>query len=283
MTAYAHSGRTDSNGGHKDNKNASGLGYYHYHCGGHPAHLHEEGICQYDPIDTIALLSYPETLVVGESESFNYNIISVKNNGGTVRSSNEDIISVKANNKLVAIKEGTATITINSYNNKSSFSITVVSIAAESLILSEKSIRLKLGESEKIDVDIKPVNTTDKSIKWESSDLNVATVSSGLIKSVGTGKATISATTSNNITKTIEISVYEEVKVEETEKIIETGNSIEETEKIIEYSNSIDETDELLNSEKDNSDNSSIGDNVGIYAIITVILLFILLKYKKVL
>lgn len=35
---FAHSGRTDSNGGHRDNKNKSGLGSYHYHCGGHPAH-----------------------------------------------------------------------------------------------------------------------------------------------------------------------------------------------------------------------------------------------------
>lgn len=43
----AHSGRTDGSGGHHDNKNASGLGGYHYHCGGHPAHLHENGICPY--------------------------------------------------------------------------------------------------------------------------------------------------------------------------------------------------------------------------------------------
>ena len=45
--SYAHSGRTDANGGHKDNKNKSGLGSYHYHCGGHPAHLHTNGICPY--------------------------------------------------------------------------------------------------------------------------------------------------------------------------------------------------------------------------------------------
>lgn len=45
--AFAHKGRTDSNGGHKDNKNVSGLGYYHYHCGGNPAHLHENGVCPY--------------------------------------------------------------------------------------------------------------------------------------------------------------------------------------------------------------------------------------------
>ena len=43
----AHSGRTDSNGGHRDNKNKSGLGYYHYHCGGYPAHLHTDGVCPY--------------------------------------------------------------------------------------------------------------------------------------------------------------------------------------------------------------------------------------------
>lgn len=47
MVAYAHSGRTDSNGGHRDNKNKSGLGYYHYHCGGYPAHLHDKGYCPY--------------------------------------------------------------------------------------------------------------------------------------------------------------------------------------------------------------------------------------------
>lgn len=46
-TAFAHSGRTDSNGGHRDNQNKSGLGYYHYHCGGYPAHLHSNGYCPY--------------------------------------------------------------------------------------------------------------------------------------------------------------------------------------------------------------------------------------------
>lgn len=47
IEAEAHSGRTDANGGHKDNKNKSGLGSYHYHCGGHPAHLHPNGVCPY--------------------------------------------------------------------------------------------------------------------------------------------------------------------------------------------------------------------------------------------
>lgn len=47
LTTEAHGGRTDSRGGHKDNKNKSGLGSYHYHCGGYPAHLHPDGVCPY--------------------------------------------------------------------------------------------------------------------------------------------------------------------------------------------------------------------------------------------
>lgn len=47
LTVEAHSGRTDGSGGHHDYKNKSGLGSYHYHCGGHPAHLHPNGVCPY--------------------------------------------------------------------------------------------------------------------------------------------------------------------------------------------------------------------------------------------
>lgn len=46
MPSFAHSGRTDARGGHKDNKNVSELGSYHYHHG-EPAHLHSNGVCPY--------------------------------------------------------------------------------------------------------------------------------------------------------------------------------------------------------------------------------------------
>ena len=47
LSAFSHGGRTDGSGGHKDNKNKSGLGGYHYHCGGYHAHLHNGGVCPY--------------------------------------------------------------------------------------------------------------------------------------------------------------------------------------------------------------------------------------------
>ncbi len=61
IIAEAHSGRTDGNGGHKDNENESGLGYYHYHCGGYPAHLHEDGICPYAGTNNSSSLSVTNT------------------------------------------------------------------------------------------------------------------------------------------------------------------------------------------------------------------------------
>ena len=47
LGTFAHGGRTDKYGGHRDKNNISGLRYYHFHCGGHPAHLHNNNICQY--------------------------------------------------------------------------------------------------------------------------------------------------------------------------------------------------------------------------------------------
>lgn len=51
LCCSAHSGRTDSSGGHRDNKNKSGLGSYHYHHG-YPAHLHPGGVCPYSSSNT---------------------------------------------------------------------------------------------------------------------------------------------------------------------------------------------------------------------------------------
>ena len=51
FTALAHSGRTDSAGGHHDYNNVSGLGSYHYHHG-YPAHLHPGGVCPYATTST---------------------------------------------------------------------------------------------------------------------------------------------------------------------------------------------------------------------------------------
>lgn len=148
VNAYGHSGRTDSSGGHKDNKNKSGLGSYHYHCGGHPARLHTNGVCPYSSISSSSKSStssssssstkttstVPTTIVVTDIK-INENVTSMKEgesqkltatvtpNDATDKkiiwkSSDESIAAVSTTGEVVAKKYGRVDITATSSNGK---------------------------------------------------------------------------------------------------------------------------------------------------------------------
>ena len=121
VTVSAHSGRTDSNGGHKDNKNVSGLGSYHYHCGGYPAHLHTGGYCPYrDIFPTAVTVSAEKTkLIVGEKTTLTGNVSPSDACSKNVKweSSNTKVVSVK-NGVATAVGTGTATITGTTFNGE---------------------------------------------------------------------------------------------------------------------------------------------------------------------
>jgi len=72
FSVFAHSGRTDGSGGHKDNKNKSGLGYYHYHCGGYPAHLHKGGVCPYRSGSSSGASSYSTSNTTSSTSSYGW-------------------------------------------------------------------------------------------------------------------------------------------------------------------------------------------------------------------
>ncbi len=62
--SFAHSGRTDANGGHYDHS----TGEYHYHHG-HPAHQHPNGICPYDESPQETTRAVPKSTVKKSSGS----------------------------------------------------------------------------------------------------------------------------------------------------------------------------------------------------------------------
>lgn len=146
VNAYAHSGRTDSSGGHKDNKNKSGLGSYHYHCGGHPAHLHNGGVCPYSSnkdstkgstsSSKKTISTVPTTIAVtdikinenvtnmeeGESKKLTATIMPNNATDKNIiwKSSNESIAMVSTTGEVTAKKCGTVDITAISANGKTS-------------------------------------------------------------------------------------------------------------------------------------------------------------------
>ena len=141
-TALAHSGRTDSSGGHRDNKNKSGLGSYHYHCGGNPPHLHS-GECPYSgysessPASTrkpsISVSKAPNELNIGDSSQVNYSLSDTEESWSEVTSSNPEIVIIEDNKILRGVGEGTATITISANDVSTSFTVTVKAISVESI------------------------------------------------------------------------------------------------------------------------------------------------------
>lgn len=69
--ASAHSGGTDSKGGHYDHS----TGDYHYHHG-HPAHDHDGGVCPYDFDDQTGKKSGSSSKTAGRSDSSHSNTAS---------------------------------------------------------------------------------------------------------------------------------------------------------------------------------------------------------------
>ena len=203
LSAFAHSGRTDSSGGHKDNKNKSGLGGYHYHCGGYPAHLHTGGRCPYtDPkpiyATSITAKNVPAKINAGDTATLEASVYPSNAEDKTItwESSNSDVIQVSSSGSLTAVAVGTATITAKTSRGTSKkFTITVTEVMAESISIVKDDADILLGDSQYLKCEFTPANTTDKTIEWTSSDESIISIApNGEITANKLGIATITVT-----------------------------------------------------------------------------------------
>ncbi|MCL2427332.1 MAG: Ig-like domain-containing protein [Oscillospiraceae bacterium] len=235
LSVTAHSGRTDSNGGHRDNRNVSGLGSYHYHCGGNPAHLHPGGVCPYNSAgsttsrsttrrDTISINNKPSTMYVGDNIILSWSVDSDNIISSVNWSSSDSSVVAVNNGELIAHANGTATITATTRNGEASFRIVVRSILVQTITLTNIPERLEVGNFHQTSANIKPSNATDRTIFWSSSDELVATVSTqGLVHAKASGTVTITATSVGGAASSFNLEVFEIFP----ERIIITNTQIE--------------------------------------------------------
>ena len=151
----------------------------------------------------------------------------------TVRwsSSNTSVLRVSEKGVLTPVKPGKAVVTAKTVDGGLKATCTVsVEIPATSLKISKSSLTLYAGKTYALTSSIAPSNTTNKTIRWTSSNEKVATVnSSGKITAVGGGKATITAKTSNGLTAACTVTVLKSVSsvsLNKTAVSVYTGSSV---------------------------------------------------------
>lgn len=205
----AHSGRTDSSGGHRDNKNASGLGYYHYHHGYGP-HLHPNGICPYAPKDTIVVDNIPSTMYIGDVIPLSWEVTYYSSNGNVTWTSSDESVLTVSDGTLTANKAGSVKVTAILCNGQKTFSISVKPIIAKSISITNMQDKLEIGNKLRLGYALTPSIVTDSSITWTSSNNKVATISSsGEIEAIAEGKAIITATAVGGKKSSFTLVVYE--------------------------------------------------------------------------
>lgn len=82
------------------------------------------------------------------------------------------------------------------------------SIAVESIMLNRNTLMLEPGETKELTATIKPDNADDKTVRWSSSDMEIAVVESdGTVVAIGIGTAVITAQADDKKT-TCEVTVH---------------------------------------------------------------------------
>lgn len=82
-----------------------------------------------------------------------------------------------------------------------------VSGDVESMQITDVNTEIATGVKQVASIEYTPVASKNKTVVWSSSNPNVATVKNGLIESIADGKATITATSKNGISASVDITV----------------------------------------------------------------------------
>lgn len=115
--------------------------------------------------------------------------------------SDSKIIKVSSDGKVTALKPGTAYVYCKTKDTgkAAKCKVTVKAVVPSSVKFSAESVSVAYGKTKTLKATVSPSNSTDKTLKWSSSDSSIVSVTqSGKIKGLKAGKsATITVTTNS--------------------------------------------------------------------------------------
>ena len=162
------------------------------------------------PVTSISTTGNPEIMVGGTT----WVNITFSPENATDRilawsSSASHIAKVDESGLITGVAEGTATITATTANAKTTtFQVTVISapivVPVTKISITPYPQNIKVGESVQMTATIEPANATDKTLRWFSSNSNVAMVTQGgIVQAIAEGTAWINVAAVNGSSKEI--------------------------------------------------------------------------------
>lgn len=190
-----------------------------------------------NPIEQIKLQSQKLNLEKGETRKLP--LTCIPNDAEDTRvawnSSNNDIVKVSNDGNVTAIKPGKAfvyAVSVVDSKVKDSCEIVVLQHIQSFTIEPATVLLTKLGDRIKLQTKILPGDATDKSIRWNSSNQSVCTVTNdGIVIATGNGSTVVLAYTNDgNIPATCVVTVNTEItgidNVETTPAVQKSSNGI---------------------------------------------------------
>ena len=152
------------------------------------------------PIQSISLNESTINMEIGESETLEATVLPENATDKSVTWTSEDpTIATVEDGVVTAVAEGHTTIIATGSDGITwagcSVYVTDPNPSVKSVSLSESTLEIDLGENSTLTATVMPYNAVDKSVTWESSDTDVATVANGVITAVSVGETTITVTT----------------------------------------------------------------------------------------
>ena len=146
------------------------------------------------PVSSINLDKTNLTLEKGETATLTAFVSPNEATDKTVQwtSSDTSVASVDQNGQVTAVNSGNATITATAGDFSATCVISVI-IPVASITMSSTELTLRIGETALLEATILPEDATDKTVVWDSSNPNVATVDGGKITALNFGVTVITA------------------------------------------------------------------------------------------
>ena len=186
-------------------------------------------------VTSVSLSQPTAEMIIGETLQLQVSIFPSNATDKTViwGSSKQSVATISNTGLVSAIAEGSSTITATAGGKSATCSIVVSKrvIEVTSIELNKNVLSLVEGDSETLIATVKPDDATDKTIQWDSSNKDIATVDgNGKVTGVKEGTATVTAKAGEKqatcqVTVAKKIIAVESISLNKDELTLEKGKS----------------------------------------------------------